>query len=196
MFDLGGYQSKFECLISGDCLMELSSCLDDAPSKNVAVTSQVYEIVGAEKMRILFNAERMPETGNYKLHTAHHPSHNTELADGVITDGANTNLSNSEIAAIVVNSEALKVFQHPHINQLVNQFVPNPVVYGFESGGLKYLAEIREVTTMFVKFDSYDSQRYKDLLSLHQYFYVAQEILYEYGAFLRQFLVDDKGDRI
>ena len=39
---LGGYENNWHFLVSGRCLAELSQCLDDAPSKHVAVTETVY----------------------------------------------------------------------------------------------------------------------------------------------------------
>ena len=51
---------------------------------------------------------------------------------------------------------------------LISQFVPVPIASGLEhTAGLSYLAEIREVTTMFMKWDSYDSSmKHRDLLPL------------------------------
>jgi hypothetical protein len=46
---------------------------------------------------------------------------------------------------------------------------------------------------MFMKWDSYDEKIHRDLLSLQPHFYAAQKVLAESGAFVRQFLVDDKG---
>lgn len=76
---------------------------------------------------------------------------------------------------------------------MVGSFIPLPVTLAFESGGLRYLAEIREVTTMFMKWDSYDPQLHQNLVSLQPAFYSVQSVLDEAGGFLRQFLVDDKG---
>ena len=38
---LGGYEDNWTFIVSGRCLSELSQCLDDAPSKHVAITSSV-----------------------------------------------------------------------------------------------------------------------------------------------------------
>jgi hypothetical protein len=61
------------------------------------------------------------------------------------------------------------------------------------SGSFDYLAELREVTTMFMSWDSYCEVENKDLLSLQKYFIVAQKVLHQSGGFMRQFLIDDKG---
>lgn len=64
---------------------------------------------------------------------------------------------------------------------------------GLISGTYDYLAELREVTTMFMSWDSYDEVKHNDLLSLQKFFITAQKVLHESGAFVRQFLIDDKG---
>ena len=42
---LGGYKNRWECLISGSCLHQLSSCLDDAPSTEAALTPECFEVL-------------------------------------------------------------------------------------------------------------------------------------------------------
>ncbi|RYG70163.1 adenylate/guanylate cyclase domain-containing protein [archaeon] len=81
----------------------------------------------------------------------------------------------------------------PEYMRMVSSFIPLPVTLAFESGGLRYLAEIREVTTMFMKWDCYDPYTHRNLVSLQSAFFSVQSILDEAGGFLRQFLVDDKG---
>ena len=68
-----------------------------------------------------------------------------------------------------------------------------PVAEGLKSGSFDYLAELREVTTMFMSWDSYDDVIHEDLLLLQIYFIAAEKVLAESGGFIRQFLIDDKG---
>ena len=42
---LGGFENRWECLISGSCLEQLSDCLDDASSKQAVLTSECFEII-------------------------------------------------------------------------------------------------------------------------------------------------------
>jgi hypothetical protein len=39
---LGGFENRWECLISGSCLSQLWKCLDDAPSKHVVITHECF----------------------------------------------------------------------------------------------------------------------------------------------------------
>ena len=47
---------------------------------------------------------------------------------------------------------------------------------------------------MFMSWDNYDENEHRNLLSLQKYFFAAQKVLAESAGFVRQFLVDDKGD--
>ena len=81
----------------------------------------------------------------------------------------------------------------PQFLTAIKHFVPMPVADGLKSGNFDYLAELREVTTMFMSWDSYDEEVHSDLLSLQNIFLAAQKILIQSGGFIRQFLIDDKG---
>lgn len=72
-------------------------------------------------------------------------------------------------------------------------FVPGHIAEALKRGVRVVLAELREVTTMFMKWDGFSSGRYTDGGSLQKCFFLAQEVLFEGGGYLRQFLVDDKG---
>ena len=81
----------------------------------------------------------------------------------------------------------------PEFLATIRHFVPMPVAEGLKSGSFDYLAELREVTTMFMSWDSYDDVIHQDLLLLQIYFIAAEKVLAESGGFIRQFLIDDKG---
>jgi len=50
-----------------------------------------------------------------------------------------------------------------------------------------------EVSVYFACLDGYSPSLHDNLLTLQPYFLAAQQILHRSGAFIRQFLVDDKG---
>eukprot|EP01031_Cornospumella_fuschlensis_P027070 gene27069-32708_t len=173
---LGGHSDKFECLISGPCLMELSQCLDDTKSKEVAVSAYFAKVVGPDVLTE-FGGLKLG-SGNWLLRYAPYymPTLWTE---------------SSEVEEAVVDYVIMS--SKPEYMRLVNMFVPLPVSLAFESGGLKYLAEIREVTTMFMKWDSYSVDYNSDIITLQTAFVQIQAIIAQQGGFIRQFLVDDKG---
>eukprot|EP00752_Nemacystus_decipiens_P013810 g12260.t1 len=75
---------------------------------------------------------------------------------------------------------------------MLQGFVPGPVTDLLAAGIFMYMAEMRTVTTLFVKLDSYSPEKHKNLLSLQIHLTTIQKILAEHEGFLRQFLVDDK----
>ncbi|CAM9444783.1 unnamed protein product [Discosporangium mesarthrocarpum] len=81
----------------------------------------------------------------------------------------------------------------PEMVEVILGFVPGPVSEMLSAGIFTYMAEMRTVTTVFMKLDSYNPDQHKDLLSLQIHLTTAQTVLAEHEGFLRQFLVDDKG---
>jgi hypothetical protein len=75
----------------------------------------------------------------------------------------------------------------------MSNFVPLPVTAALKAGSFDVLSELRHVTTLFLKLDTYCREKHRDLLTLQDFFFGAQEILSKSGGFMRQFLVDDKG---
>eukprot|EP00981_Chlorochromonas_danica_P003669 scaffold681_cov173-Ochromonas_danica.AAC.32 len=83
--------------------------------------------------------------------------------------------------------------EHLITSQLI-KLVPKPVKQALRGDILDNIGELRQVTTLFMSLDSYDkNEEGRDPLKLQPLLARAQECLRESGAFLRQFLVDDKG---
>eukprot|EP00600_Ochromonadales_sp_CCMP1393_P012120 CAMPEP_0174996902 /NCGR_PEP_ID=MMETSP0005-20121125/656_1 /TAXON_ID=420556 /ORGANISM="Ochromonas sp., Strain CCMP1393" /LENGTH=1589 /DNA_ID=CAMNT_0016251369 /DNA_START=19 /DNA_END=4788 /DNA_ORIENTATION=+ len=225
---LGGYNDRWECLVSGACISELSQCLDDALSQQAVLTSSCVDILrqplpcstrgnaeigGEDKAQTylsIVNVEQLP-SGNYLLNS---PGER----DDVTVAGALRFQSNIPSQQADGDQEQTDPFS---VVQVLSHIVPSMVVEsrsfadndddndddnnnnrsnsnddnlrGNNKVDLDYLGEIREVTTMFMKWDGYDAVKHRDLLSLQKCFKTTQEILSLSGAFVRQFLVDDKG---
>lgn len=142
---LGGYENRWECLISGQCLHQLSDCLDDAPSRHAALTPECYEVLRqASDIKLAPDATSGQETYNYlsqvqleRLNSGNYMILSAESKDGFGTDYMAETPRNTPLPP------------------LVSQFVPVPISSGLEHiTGLSYLAEIREVTTMFMKVNT------------------------------------------
>jgi Adenylate and Guanylate cyclase catalytic domain len=169
---LGGYENRWEYLISGSCLHQLSKCLNDAPKKEVAITPEFYEnILKIRPIHMVLSVERQ-FSGNY------------------LVESINCKI---DLPIIEIESE---LFAYSEDSTLLSQtacYVPRPVTQALMTGSFNFLPELREVTTVFVKWDGYDHVEHKDLMSLQKFFYACQDILSDSGGFLRQFLIDDKG---
>jgi class 3 adenylate cyclase len=168
---LGGFENKWECLISGECISQISKCLDVAPSKHVAITAEFYQHLLKQTSLELVTCEIAETTSDTYL--------------------VNTVTALSSVENIITTSN--NATDDPLFISQTACYVPRPVTQALMAGAFNFLAELREVTTVFIKMDGYDCAAHKDLLSLQKYFYACQEILSDSGGFMRQFLVDDKG---
>ena len=71
--------------------------------------------------------------------------------------------------------------------------VPRPVREAVAANTVNDLSELRTVTTLFLKLDTYRTDQYLDLADLQPFFLAMQVCLEECGGLLRQFIIDDKG---
>lgn len=167
---LGGYQDQWVYLMSGEPLDEISICITDAKPGEAVVTSSCYFHASSTAQTLCCTVlGEQNENGNFKIIVAH----------------------NNEIS-IKSSFRPHKPFVATHLEN-VFRFIPPSVRASISSGSFTALSELREVTTMFLKLDTYSHVTNKDLLTLQPFFYGMQEILDQCGGFLRQFLVDDKG---
>eukprot|EP01032_Pedospumella_encystans_P019500 gene19500-22168_t len=149
---LGGFENRWECLISGPCIHQLSDCLDDAPSKEAVMSNECGDIV-------LHCAQSVPnqdssDAPSYTTTVFTSESSAYEFSLEALSSGnyrivsiTNSLAKNPSAAIIAMNNTYNAV-----ASKLIHQFVPVPIAEELESAaGLAYLAEIREVTTMFMK---------------------------------------------
>jgi len=148
---LGGFENRWECLISGPCIHQLSGCLDDAPSKHAVISRRcartVKEAFASIESRSFEALTTALETsgGRYNFSILPLASGNYRIVDVVFAAAAEvTSLSYKTMVKFEWNDEERRV--------LVQQFVPLPIAEQLDrSSSLHYIAEIREVTTMFIK---------------------------------------------
>ena len=168
---LGGYENRWECLISGPCIQEISSCLDDAPSKHVAISKSCAQIL---LKLIHHNPTTTTTTTTTTINTIDNNTSttiDTSIKASLHSSRGNCNISMMPVPSgnyLIQNLNILGSLQtlpttqydrHNHnmnnnksLSEVIKQFVPVPIADQLESGtGLSYLAEIREVTTMFMK---------------------------------------------
>ena len=163
---LGGYENYWECLISGPCIQEISSCLDDAPSKHVAISNSCAQIL----LKIIHNNPLPPTTtttniidsnttNDTNIKASLHSSRGNCTISMMPLPSGNYLIQNLNILCGLQTLPTTRYDRHNHtmdnntsLSEVIKQFVPVPIADQLESGtGLSYLAEIREVTTMFMK---------------------------------------------
>jgi hypothetical protein len=57
---LGGYNSEWVHVLNGPCLSQLSSCLDNAGPKEVAVTKQLFDNIASSDMYVFYANKNKP----------------------------------------------------------------------------------------------------------------------------------------
>ena len=157
-------------MLNGHCISELSSCLDDAGPREIATTETFFQKLTSQ----LSSEERIMAYPN-----------------------RNKNRLVKKFKSPKAERATLhRLDQFSNSKQLITLsklFVPRPAMDAIEVGTFSSLAELREVTTLFLKLDSYSSIRHEDPVSLQSFFLIIQEKLQAQGGFMRQFLIDDKG---
>ena len=91
-----------------------------------------------------------------------------------------------------VSEHCPKVEFSSRVLEAAEYFVPRPALSAIYSSSLDTISELRQVTTMFLRLDTYSHVLHQDPVSLQPFFLLLQQVLDESGGFLRQFLVDDK----
>jgi class 3 adenylate cyclase len=168
---LGGYLDEWTYIINGPCLSELSTCIDDAGVREVCCSPSTYQLAllaGNHMVKVL------PKGDNFLVLSM------------VETIG-------SKILGPVQRRIDCYDDEQDKILDALEAFTPFPALNAIYAESLDAIAELRQVTTMFLKLDSYSPLIHQDPLSLQGFFYLLQEVLEVSGGFLRQFLVDDKG---
>jgi hypothetical protein len=80
----------------------------------------------------------------------------------------------------------------PHAAHGIEAFVPTEIVNAVHSG-VNYWSELRSVTCIFMKLDSYSPELHSDLTLLQPLYTLLQQAIHSVNGFIRQFIVDDKG---
>ena len=151
---LGGFENRWECLISGPCIHQLSDCLDEAPSKQAVISAECAQILRdhpAATESLKRNADAMntvleTEGGTYEFQLEALASGNCRIIN--VTCENNLDIITTAVKKSLVSASR----NNPELTTLIRQFVPVPIAEKLDNAaGLSYLAEIREVTTMFMK---------------------------------------------
>jgi hypothetical protein len=162
---LGGVENRWECLISGPCIHELSDCLDDAPSINAVMTAQCLAVLQENAKQPELEEDKINETAadsiildrplvQYAVTLQMLASGNARLVE--VVANARPTLK-KQVSFVAARDAAMPLSERQKLmsDTLVCQFVPVPIVEELNGAiGLSYFAEIREVVTMFMKVRS------------------------------------------
>lgn len=167
---LGGYRGNWTYLLNGHCISQLSSCLDEAPRKQLVMTNECASLL------------QNCLTKHVNTFTS------CQLAS------SNHMLLSLDVSATFPQpGSRFKSLPSEDMSHIVQSFLSRTVVDAIGAGTFHSMSELREVTTLFLNLDSYSPTLYSDPISLQSFFLIVQESISETGGFLRQFLIDDKG---
>lgn len=163
---IGGHDNIWSYLVNGECVSEISSCVDDAGPNEIVITSTLFSLIKDHNIMMSWN--EVGAHGNYEVCGLHD-------VDMTMFKSYDDNL-------ILTPSSFSRHFVPPLIQNAVADDL------------LISLSEIRSITTMFIKVDSYSQGEFNHrVMDLQTFFVVICEVMTEYGGMLRQFLIDDKG---
>ena len=128
------------------------------------------------------NEENNGDANNSSNSVSNGSDNNDDNQNGA-TAKTTTNTTNNTNTTNTTNSAVLEAAEY---------FIPLPALRAIYSGSLQSIAEIRHVTSLFLRLDSYFPEMNLDPITLQPFFFLLQTVLMETGGFLRQFLVDDK----
>lgn len=200
---LGGLQDQWIHLLTGECLNDLAPCIHFAGPKEVAANSACIENIHDDPI-----AQRMLRCIPYDSEKTTYQIILQNYDTDFLQRGFNRDLyvKTDSFRELLIFTDEEDLFLSPgktlrkekkeeHLitSQLI-KLVPKPVKQALRGDILDNIGELRQVTTLFMSLDSYDkNEEGRDPLKLQPLLARAQESLHESGAFLRQFLVDDKG---
>ena len=167
---LGGFEDNWVYILSGDPLVQMSSCLEEAGKQEIVVDQSFYSKVTCSS---LFVSEVFEKTGRENFRYIE--------GDSVVF-GKNNTLIQRNYPSLQLDRALL-----------MHRFVPKPVSYALTGCYIDRIAELRDVTTVFINLDNYNTQTYGDPCSLQPFFEMIQRTCSSTGGYMRQFLIDDKG---
>jgi class 3 adenylate cyclase len=184
-------QNHCSIVMNGCCVDELAVCLDHAKSEEVVISSALYHQI---KMNNPFETASLglcSHGNNLQLEchllvnrSSSVPLLRHDLILHTLSIDDEYTLATSTITSSKLNANLFDV---------LSGVIPSPVVQAASTQSFNHLSEIRTVTTLFMKLDSYSTSRFQSLLSLRRFYDSMIDCLEDCGGMLRQFLIDDKG---
>jgi hypothetical protein len=171
---LGGYMNNWVYVLNGECLDELSQCIDDAKTKQLVISQNFLQ--------------NIPEIYLERINLI-------QLISGnfLVNEVREESINPLEENLCLANRYEMSTMTNSSFTIGILGFLPTTVVSSMNAGSFKNISELRNVTTMFLKLDSYSYESNSDLTTLQPFLIMAQEAITMTGGVLRQFLVDDKG---
>lgn len=163
---VGGYEDMWSYVMSSLCFEELRQCINVAGPQEIVIPNALYD--------------------KYQLALAPYFTTAVSPVEHMLKITLHTPLLPAPEGGTCIETMICDA-------KFVSRFVPKPVISAVTSEALDGLAEVRVISTLFLRLDSYDSHENRDVTTLQPFYVAMQEIVFEYGGYIRQFIIDDKG---
>ena len=212
---LGGYMNEWVYVVNGPCMTALATCIADAHQKELVMTADCFRTLDKVGGCFDLTYKELPVTGNFLISRVQRLENVSSRRLEAVLKAAAATGSMDDVTNErddVDGDETGPQGQHEEIrspkkifyrdspaNAILKccthmlKFLPRPVVSTLSAGYFQPISELRTVTTVFLRLDSYSPEVHGRAACLQDFFRAAQVALAEAGGCLRQFLVDDKG---
>lgn len=166
---LGGFENRWECLVSGSCIQEISACLDDAAKNEIVITRDCAEIIlsGSKNslpIGVTVSTDASIDLGRCQCFLSRKESGNFVVINATTDNSLRRTQSATLFPAAAATEER---YLDDAILPFLHRFAPAPVAKDLEAGrDIRGVAEIREVTTMFMKVSLFTMTVYQQLQSV------------------------------
>jgi class 3 adenylate cyclase len=179
-FGLLGRKENYVVVMNGKLVDEIAVCLDNAKSEEIVISSACYS--------------QLVDNNPFKFQYIGFCSHdNMRLECYALVNGSSRFLSSQDLVLRSISATDDDIMLNQFHFDMMNKVIPPPVIQAASTGSFSHLSEIRTVTTLFLKLDSYSTKKFSHLTSLNPFFSAMVDCLVACGGMLRQFLIDDKG---
>jgi adenylate cyclase len=168
---LGGCGGCMSYLVTGAPMQDMFSIIGQAGEDEIIVSATFRNEIVARELVALMDITLTPtESGSFKMclgevYEVHQP----------VFERLNFNIDRSL-------ADASRAFLPSLVSSFIGSYELN-----------RCFTELRHVSTLFMRLDSFTTANLDDPLSLQEYFMILQKTLTETQGYMRQFVADDKG---
>lgn len=185
---LGGLDNKWVPVLTGPCFVDLADCLKLAKIGEIVSTNTCcHHAFEASRETInTFSILKMSTPNRYLVESICSSPRDlpVDAVDPLYSDVPSTCIRKYIYSRAMLENDVVDMAKH---------FIPSPVVNAIQSDSLDHLSELRRVTTVHLRLDSFSKKMYQDPMQLQPFIKMVQQMIKESGGLLRHVLVNVTG---
>lgn len=190
---LGGYESKWSYLLNGIPLEQLSSCLEDAGSKEVVVSHSFFDmLMGDQDILLAVDSSYNETLDTYKIRSLRVdgeeiPWHET---NGISISGRFCGHFSAQGMGLqrLLESRSTKA-----MTNFGEYFLPTHTDDELELGIFSTMLELHDMTILSLKLESFDTNDYSAKSSLQPFFLLIQQLVLDAGGYFEKLVITNEG---